>query len=254
MILAEKINVMDLVELQLIENALSARFTEIERLKNYPELIAAEKKLEESRSKNEEINSNFHELEIKRKKLEDSVEINNEKIKSNEKKLFSGTITDAKELSNYQEEVEILKDNNSKLEDQVLEIMEEQDPLEPDIEALKREMNELDSIVKRINNEIEEKHEVLKHNIEGLSKRKEDVVARIPSDHLKRYNETKTKKGGIAVSVIKDNFCGVCNMEIPAIEAEKFIDSEILYRCPLCGRISVLYQPEIDEIKKEFEI
>lgn len=252
--MAEKINVMDLVELQLIENALSARFTEIERLKNYPELIAAEKKLEESRSKNEEINSNFHELEIKRKKLEDSVEINNEKIKSNEKKLFSGTITDAKELSNYQEEVEILKDNNSKLEDQVLEIMEEQDPLEPDIEALKREMNELDSIVKRINNEIEEKHEVLKHNIEGLSKRKEDVVARIPSDHLKRYNETKTKKGGIAVSVIKDNFCGVCNMEIPAIEAEKFIDSEILYRCPLCGRISVLYQPEIDEIKKEFEI
>jgi len=252
--LADKINVMDLVELQFIENALSARFTEIEKLKNYPELTAAEKRLEESRSKNEELNNNFHELEIKRKKLEDSVETNNEKIKSNEKKLFSGTITDAKELSNYQAEVDILKNNNSKLEDQVLEIMEQQDPLEPGIEAIKKEMDELDSIVKRINNEIKEKHEGLKHNIEGLNKRKEDVAARMPADHLKRYNETKTKKGGIAVSVIKDNFCGVCNMEIPATKAEKFVDSETLYKCPLCGRISVLYQPEIDDIKKEFEI
>ena len=51
--MADKINVMDLVELQFIENALSARFTEIEKLKNYPELAEAEKKLEESRLKNE---------------------------------------------------------------------------------------------------------------------------------------------------------------------------------------------------------
>ena len=251
--MADNIKVIDLAELQFIENALSARLSEIEELKNNPELTATKKKLEESISKNEEINSNFHELEIKSKKLEDSVGLNEEKIKSDEKKLFSGTITDAKELSNYQEEVDILKNSNSKLEDQILEIMEEQGQLEPGIEILEKGMKELDSEVKRINNEIEEKHEGLKHNIEGLKKRKEDVMARIPADYLKRYNETRTKKGGIAVSVIKDNFCGVCNMEIPAVEAEKFIDSETLYKCPLCGRISILYQPGMDDIKKELE-
>lgn len=254
MILTEKINVMDLVELQLIENALSARFTDIEKLKDYPELAAVEKILKESRSKNQEINNNFHELETKRKKLEDSVDTNNAKIRSNEKKLFSGTISDAKELSNYQEESDILKNNNVRLEDQVLEIMEEQDLLEPGIEVLKKEISELDSLAKRINNEIEEKKEVLKHNLEGLKNRKEDVIARIPADYLKRYNVIKTKKGGIALSVIKDNFCGVCNMEIPATEAEKLIDSDVLYECPLCGRMSVLHQPEVDDIKKEFEI
>ncbi|GAH90098.1 unnamed protein product [marine sediment metagenome] len=38
-----KFNVMDLVELQLIENAISARSAEIEKVKNNKELISAEK-------------------------------------------------------------------------------------------------------------------------------------------------------------------------------------------------------------------
>ena len=70
---------------------------------------------------------------------------------------------------------------------------------------------------------------------------------------MKKYNEVKAKKGGIAVSVIRDNFCNACNMEIPSIEAERFLDSELIYRCPICGRISVLYRPEIDDIKEELE-
>ena len=35
--------------------------------------------------------------------------------------------------------------------------------------------------------------------------------------------------------------------------SEKFVDSDTFYSCPVCGRLSVLYRPEIDEIKKELE-
>jgi len=147
----------------------------------------------------------------------------------------------------------MLKNNSSKLEDEILTIMEEQDMAKPGVEALKEEMVDLDSIVLRIRNEMDEKLEGLKHNIEGLKKRKEDVISRIPGDYLKKYNDLKTKKGGIAVSVIKDNFCNVCNMEIPSIETERFVDSDEVYKCPICGRMSVLFRPEMDDIKKELE-
>ena len=248
-----KFEVIDLVELQAIENTVSARYTEIEKVKSSPGLHEAENNLAASRQRSEEKNSQFHELDVKRKKLEDMVGAHEEKIKSNEKKLFSGTINDPKELSNYQEEIQMLKNSNSKLEDEILEIMEEQDMANPGIEALKEEMVELDSIVLRIRSEMDEKLEVLKHNIEGLKKRKEDVIARIPGDYLKKYNDLKTKKGGIAVSVIKNNFCNVCNMEIPSIDTERFVDSDQVYKCPICGRMSVLYRPEMDDIKKELE-
>lgn len=248
-----KFDVLDLVELQLIENAISARTSETDRTKNNKELEEAEKKLAGVKEKYEEINGRYGEIESKRKKFEDTVEMQNEKIKSNEGKLFSGTITSAKEIENYQEEVKILKKKNSEMEDQILELMIKLEEMSEDVKKADAEKAEAEAEVSRIKNEMNEKLEVLKHIIEGLQKRKEDVTSKIPSDYLKKYREVKAKKGGIAVSVLKDNFCNVCNMQIPAIDAEKIVDANELYRCPLCGRLAVIYRKEVDDIRKELE-
>ncbi|GAG26527.1 unnamed protein product, partial [marine sediment metagenome] len=154
-----RLEINDLVELQAIENTISARYSEMNKVKTDLGLTEAEKNLEAGRQKNEEINSQFHDLDVKRKKLEDTVGTYEEKIKNNENKLFSGTINDAKELSNYQEEIQMLKNSNSKLEDEILEIMEQQDLVKPGMEALKGEVAKLDSLAKRIKAEMDEKLE-----------------------------------------------------------------------------------------------
>ncbi len=248
-----KFDVLRLVELQLIENAISARSTEVDEIKNSKELNLAEKKSAEVKEKYDEINGRYSDVESKRKKLEDTVEMQNEKIKSDEGKLFSGTITSAKEIENYQEEVKILKKKNSEMEDQILELMIKLEEMSEDLKKAGIEKDKADGEVGRIKNEMNEKLEVLKHIIEGLEKRRDDVTSNIPGDYLKKYKEIKNKKGGIAVSVLKDNFCDVCNMELPTIDTEKIVDADELYRCPLCGRMAVIHRSEIDEIKKELE-
>jgi len=248
-----KFDVLALVELQMIENAISARSSEIEETKNNKELDQAEKKSAEVKEKYDEINGRYGELESKRKKFEDTVEMQNEKIKSNEGKLFSGTITSAKEIENYQEEVKILKGKNSEMEDQILELMIKLEEMSEEVKQAGSEKARAESEVGRIKNEMNEKLEVLKHIIEGLQKRRDDVSSKIPGDYLKKYREVKSKKGGIAVSVLKDKFCNVCNMQIPAKDAEKIVDAGQLYRCPLCGRLAVIYRKEIDDIRKELE-
>jgi predicted nucleic acid-binding Zn-ribbon protein len=248
-----KFDVLALVELQLIENAISARSSETEAAKNNKELEQAEKKLAGIMEKYDGINGKYSELESKRKKLEDTVEIQSDKIKSNEGKLFSGTITSAKEIENYQEEVKILKKKNSEMEDQILEFMIKLEEMSGDVKKADAEKAAAEAEVGRIKNEMNEKLEVLKHIIEGLQKRKADVSSKIPADYIKKYREVKAKKGGIAVSVLKDNFCNVCNMQIPAIDTEKIVDADQLYKCPLCGRLAVIYRKEIDDIRKELE-
>lgn len=250
---AGKVNVIDLVELQFIDNALSARSSEMAKLEDHADLKTAFKKQEQGKDRLAGLEKDLHHIDAQRKKLEDTLGTNEEKIKSNEKKLFGGSVTDPRELSNYQSEIDSLKSINSKMEDEILELMEKQEGLEAVIESLKKELDGLEILAKRIRNEIGEKKEVLKHNIEGLKHRREDVVSRIPEEGLKKYNIVKSKKGGIAVSVIKDEFCGACNMEIPHTDMEKMVDSDTLYKCPLCGRLSVLYRQEIDGIKKELE-
>ena len=248
-----KFDVLKLVELQLIENAISARSAEADEVKNNKELASAEKRSSEVIKKYNEIESRYSDIESKRKKLEDTVEMQNEKIKSNEGKLFSGTLTSAKEIENYQEEVEILKKKNSKMEDQILELMIKLEEISEEVKKAGEEKDTADAEVGRIKNEMNEKLEVLKHIIEGLGKRSDDVASGIPDDYLKKYREIKGRKSGIAVSVLKDNFCNVCNMQIPARDTEKIVDADELYRCPLCGRLAVIYRKEIDVIKKELE-
>ena len=249
----KKFDVLRLVELQLIENAISARSAEAEEVKNNKELASAEKRCSEVRKKYDEIEGRYSDIESKRKKLEDTVEIQNEKIKSNEGKLFSGTLTSAKEIENYQEEVEILKRKNSEMEDQILELMIKLEEMSEEVKKAGAEKENADAEAARIKNEMNEKLEVLKHIIEGLEKRRDDVSSKIPDDFLKKYKEIKGRKGGIAVSVLKDNFCNVCNMQIPAIDTEKIVDADELYRCPLCGRMAVIYRKEIDALKNELE-
>ncbi len=248
-----KFNVADLVELQLIENAISARLSEIEEAKNNKELTSAGEKFDRVKDDFDKINREYAELESSRKKLEDTVELQNEKIKTNDNKLFSGTITSAKELENYQEEIRILKQKNSEMEDRILEIMIEMEEKLGKVKLAQEERDKAEANVNRIKNEVSEKIEVLKNIVEGLKKRRESVTLRIPGDYLKKYKELKDKKGGIAVVVLKDNFCNVCNMQIPTIAAEEIEDIDKIYRCPLCGRMAVIYRNEIDDIKKELE-
>lgn len=249
----QKFNVLNLVELQLVENAISARSAEASKVKNNEDLTTAEKKSAGVKEKYDEVNGRYSDIESRRKKLEDTVELQNEKIKSNEEKLFSGTITSSKEIENYQEEVKILKNKNSEMEDQILELMMKLEEMSEEVKKADADRNKADERIKRIKEEMDEKLEVLKHIIEGLKNRKANIISKIPDEYLKKYNQIKNKKGGIAVSVLKDNFCDVCNMEIPAIDAEKMVDADELYRCPLCGRIAVIYRSEVDKIKKELE-
>ena len=246
-----KFNVVDLVELQLIENAISARLSEIEEAKNNKEQVIAQKEFEKAKENFEMLDKEYAELESSRKKLEDTVGIQNEKIKTNESKLFSGTITSAKELENYQEEIKILKQKNSEMEDHILEIMIEMDEKVEKVKLVREEKDRAASNVKRISDEISEKIEVLKNIVKGLEKRREDVSSRIPEDYLKKYREIKDRKGGIAVAVLKDNFCNVCNMEIPISAVEEIEDVDKVYSCPLCGRMAVIHRNEIDVIEKE---
>jgi len=248
-----RFNVTDLVELQMIENAISARLAEVEKVRDNKELISVEKEFAEVKEKFDEINRKYNDLESKRKKLEDTVEIQSEKIKSDEGKLFSGTITSSKELENYQEEIKMLKEGNLEMEDQILEIMIELEEMSEKIKAIQDEKDKVEAGVNRIKNEMNEKLEVLKNIVGGLKNRRDDVISRIPKDYLEKYKELKNKKGGIAVAVLKNDFCNVCNMQMPSVEAEKIDNADKVYRCPICGRMAIIFRDEIDNIKKELE-
>lgn len=242
-----------LIELQLLESAILRKLNEINALKKNAKLQALQKELTETDEKLELSNKELAGLEHERKKLEDKINLQNENIKKNEDKLFSGTITSAKELLNYQEEIKFLKQNNDLVENKAIELIISIDEFKPKIREIEKTKAQISSEIEAIKKDISEKITVINDTVKKLREKREALISRIPKDILAKYEETKTKKGGIAVAILKDRFCDICNMEIPSGEAEKIKDLNKFYKCPLCGRMLIIYRSGIDEIKAGIE-
>ncbi|MCL5069782.1 MAG: hypothetical protein M1308_02635 [Actinobacteria bacterium] len=242
-----------LVELQLLESSILRKLNEINVLKKNEKLQKLQEELSEINKELELSEKELSGLEHERRKLEDMITLQNEKIKKNEEKLFSGTITSAKELLNYQEEIKFLKQNNDNVESKAIEFMISIDELKPKIKEIEKNKAQVNSRIEMMKKEVAEKINVISNAVKKLKEKRAAVISKIPKDALAKYEETKSKKGGIAVAVLKDRFCDICNMEIPSGEAEKIKDLNKFYRCPLCGRMLIIYRDEIDEIKAGIE-
>ena len=242
-----------LVELQLLESSILRKLNEINVLKKNEKLQKLQKELLEVNEKLELSDKELAGLEHERKKLEDMITLQNEKIKKNEEKLFSGTITSAKELLNYQEEIKLLKQNNDSVESKAIEFMISVDELKPKIKEIEKSKAQINSRIEMVKKEVDEKIKAINEAVKKLREKRATVISKIPKDALAKYEEIKVKKGGIAVAVLKDRFCDICNMEIPTGEAEKIKDFNKFYKCPLCGRMLIMYRDGIDEIKAGIE-
>ena len=248
-----KFSVMGLVKLQMVDSIVSRKVNEINNAKKNEELASKEKEFIEFENNLDLLNKKYNELENKRKKMEDSVGMQSEKIKRNEQKLFSGTIVDAKELLNLQEEVKSLKKSDDKIEDQMLELMIKIDDLLKEIKDIQKEKEKLEVYINNIKKDVSRHVELLEKKIGDLKEKRNTIVSNIPEDYLNKYEELKSKKSGVAISVFKDNFCSVCNMKVSASDAEKINDLDKIYKCPSCGRMIVIYRDEIEDIKAELE-
>jgi uncharacterized protein len=243
--------VTDLLRLQQIDNIISHNLLEIEQLKDNEELKSRSEELEENNKALKEAEDSLGKLEKERRKFEDNISLKTEKIKKNEGRLSSGTITNAKELVSLQEEIVSLKKVIEELENKMLDIMIEIDDKTEEVNELKETSDKLGKYVSRISDEIEGSVTVLEEKNKRLNEFREEVIKRIPEDVYEDYESLKKRKSNIAIGYVKGNICSACNMELSVSDVDKLNDVDALYKCPLCRRSVVLYSEEVGIIEQE---
>jgi len=253
---AGRINLEKLVEFQLLEREILKKAVEINNLKKNEKLSKLKLNYEEINKAYEDILNQFNSLEHERKKIEGTISLNNEKIKKNEEKLFSGTITSSKELVNYQEEIKHLKEVNDGLESKELEIMFSIDEIKPKLQDLQQKRKTVSDEVEKLSQEIYQKIKVLEDKIAQLKELRLITGKEIPADILSVYSELKQKKGGVALAIMNNDICDVCNMELPVSDLAKIKKSQknnnqLLNKCPNCGRLLILNSDEIEMVKEK---
>ena len=157
------------------------------------------------------------------------------KLAALEEKLYSGRITNPKELANLQHEVDGLRARRRRVEDKALEIMEQVLQAEAGEATLGSELKGLEAEWHREQQQLLAEAEQHKAIIADLKQRRQLLLASIDSSAVSVYHEVKKQKGR-AVAKVERGTCRGCGITLTTAQLQK-ARGDRLVQCSNCGRI-----------------
>lgn len=226
-----------LVKIQSLTEEIRETAAELESI---PLKIAKlEKEIEKADASFAEKKDRIQEIKKLYKMKEGDIAENDEKAKKLNQQVFS--VKTNEEYRAILTEIEFLKQNNKKTEDEMMKLLEEEDQLKREIDKYGRETKEY---VSKRNSEIEA---LKKRSLELEEKKKidsyayEDDLKKLPVDVRKVYVRIAKARGN-AICLVTDNTCTGCyaNLTHQFLNDLKKHDRIIL--CESCGRILIYRQ------------
>lgn len=222
-----------LVQLQSCDSAIS----KAQRIQdNHPrEIKRLEETLEKSRAEFDSQAQHMEEIKKKRISKEQDLALEEEKVQKARQRL--ATVKTNKEYQASLKEIEAIENSNTKIEEEILFIMEEAD-------ALIEKQKQVEEQFKLVEKEIIEEKKVLEaqlkecsEEIEAKQSEKERYLPQIKDDVLNIYHRVKRKRPEFTVVPVENSCCMGCHMNIPPQLFNEVKTCEKIIACPHCSRI-----------------
>lgn len=171
----------------------------------------------------------------RRRELE--AQLQDAESKNKERRMRLGRIRNDKELIVAQREIEIAKEANSRLEEEILTLLEQTEAVDGGLREAESELGDLEGRVAKHEEHARARIEQLRAEIDGDRGERESIASRLNASIRKKYEQIFARRGGIAVVEVRRGICRGCNMHLPPqlyIEVQKARD---VHLCPSCNRI-----------------
>jgi uncharacterized protein len=157
--------------------------------------------------------------------------------KAMDKRMRMNRIKNVKELQALQREIDLMRQANGDLEEELIKIMQQMDGIKAQIQAKEAEMAAL-------REEWQKQQQTLGNQITGIDRavteaanRRQSIAAQITGDLISRYELIFSRRGGTAVVEVSGGICQGCFMNIPPQLSNEIVRSDKVHLCPSCQRI-----------------
>lgn len=174
-------------------------------------------------------------IESDKKKLELDVEALKERISKYSLQQFQTKKNE--EYRALAHEIETCKGNIAKLEDQILELMEQADGVAKDLSAALKTAAEAKKDVDVEVAELTNREENFKKKLAELQANRTELAAVVEEGALARYERLLKSKGENVIVGIQHSSCGGCHMRLPTQVMIACQSQSEMNACPHCGRI-----------------
>ena len=205
---------------------------ELDELNEQPSVLAVS---------NDEAQACLDSVAREQTKLETEIQQIDDKVTHEQGRLYSGEVSNPKELSNIQAELDALRRRKSYLEDEELEVMERREGVEKEHGDLFAAMADLDSKIADATQRRDHASVEISEELTRLAAERAQLVPTIHPEVLALYEDIRARRGGIAVGALVDGTCRACGLPLSPMQRDEIKRSnEPIIRCENCRRLLVI--------------
>lgn len=184
-----------------------------------------------------ELEPQLREAAAEQRDAEIEVEDLRAKMAPVEQNLYSGRITNAKELQDLQDEVDQFRRQLQAREERVLLAMARSEELQGELDALRRELEEAETAWSAEQGDLEAEAGRLEREIAELREQSAKARSPIDAEALRRYDQLRRSRQGRAVARVQGGTCLGCRIALPSTLFQRARSGMVLVSCSNCERI-----------------
>jgi predicted nucleic acid-binding Zn-ribbon protein len=181
------------------------------------------------------------ELSRSQQRLEDEIASLTERANQAEKQLYSGAVSNPRELQALQDDVASIRRRIAQIEDDELEIMELSEPVDAQRAQLVAERERLEAESERLTGELAAAESEIASELAAVRRERDQVAAEVPDELWAEYDTLRSQLGGVAVARLVGSTCQGCHLKLSAVEVDRIrkLGVDELVHCEECGRLLV---------------
>lgn len=227
-----------LFRIQEINNRRKAIRKSVAETEQSTDLINYKTLKAEYRKKLTAISEKQKSLQKKQQQLDLELKSCLEKLKQEEAKLYGGSVLNSRELQQIQLKVSEYSNSKSKIEESILQLMEEEEKLGKHRDQLVEKDRDIEDKLVILEGQIKERLFEYQLELTELDSELDELTSLIPEDWLKKLEKIADSHNGVGIAQIKSGSCGACHVSLSEslLQKAKRGEDQILL-CENCGRI-----------------
>ncbi len=154
-----------------------------------------------------------------------------------ETQLYGGKVSNPRQLTDLQEEVNMLRREGDRVETRVIELMLELEQERADLAGQEAELAGQRARLQELLQQVDMTSRRLQAEIAEWEERRKGAAAQVNAHLLKRYDQIRVSKGNLGLARVTDQTCPGCRVAIPSERLKAIKAGRVGETCDNCGRM-----------------
>lgn len=229
-----------LLELQALDSSIDRLGNRRSHLEGAAELAEAQSALGQAEARLGELKLSLDAATREQRRLESDIDSLQRKVDAERARLYDGSVANPKELQSIEHEVQGILGRKSRIEDQLLERMQEREDLEGRVPGAEAEAATARDRITELESTTARELVDVTRELEERAGERQAVASGLDAELMDLYEDLRRQKKGVGAAALANGVCQGCHQQLSPVYLERLKRTDGVWRCEHCRRILIV--------------